>query len=141
MSTVLPAINATLNGIATCLLVAGYIAIKRGRRETHRRFMLIAFVTSALFLSCYLVKHALYEARPYGGPESLKTLYYLILATHVPLAALMVVPILILLRLGLKGRIDRHRRLARWVFPVWMYVSITGVAIYLMLYHLSPVRA
>lgn len=128
--------NAILNGTAFCLLLAGYRAIRRGNRTLHMRLMIAALVASVLFLASYLTKHALHGSRPYSGPENLKTLYLVILATHVPLAALMVPPILILLRWAIKGRFAAHKRLARWVFPVWLYVSVTGVAIYVMLYHL-----
>ena len=136
MNAVLPAINASLNGIAACLLVSGFVAIRRGHRELHRRLMQGALMTSALFLVCYVVYHALFEPRRYAGPEALKPAYLAMLASHVVLAALMVVPILMVWRRAAKGRFEAHRRLARWILPVWLYVSVTGVLIYLVLYQL-----
>ncbi|MEZ6194297.1 MAG: DUF420 domain-containing protein [Planctomycetota bacterium] len=134
----LPAVNATLNATAFVLLVLGWRAVRRGDRDVHKRYMLSALGTSAVFLACYLVYHysaGHTEFQHQGWP---RRIYFLILATHVPLAALMVVPIGFLVWMGLTDRIDRHRRLARIVLPVWLYVSITGVVIYVMLYHLYP---
>ena len=131
----LPTVNASLNGLATILLIVGVVLIKQGRREAHRRVMLSAFATSCLFLACYLVYHAFVLSKKFPGEGPIRYVYYSILLTHVVLAA--VVPFLALrtIYLGLKERWEQHRRLARITFPIWLYVSITGVVIYAMLYH------
>ncbi|MCA9319812.1 MAG: DUF420 domain-containing protein [Planctomycetes bacterium] len=134
----LPVVNAGLNATATVLLILGWRAIRRGRIEVHKRFMLAAVAASAAFLACYLTYHYAAGHTVFTHPGWPKALYLTILATHVPLATLMVIPILILLRHALKGRIDQHRRLARWTLPVWLYVSVTGVLIYFMLYQWFP---
>ena len=136
----LPTVNATLNALAMGLLLRGRALARAGRREAHRRVMLAAFGASTLFLVLYAVHKASrgFEDTPYGGEGLLRALYLAILATHVVLA--MAVPVLavVLIALGLRGRIDRHRRLARVAWPIWMYVSVTGVVIYVMLYHANP---
>jgi len=138
----LPAVNAALNAVAATLLVAGYVAIKLGRAEKlHRNLMLTAFGVSVLFLGCYLTYHALttvVNKFPLTAPTAVRYTYYLILFTHIILAA--TVPFLasFTIWLGLKGRRERHRRWARWTFPIWLYVSITGVIIYFLLYQLYP---
>ena len=139
--TTLPAINATLNGLATGLLVAGFVQIKKGNRETHRKLMLTAFATSVLFLACYLVYH--FALKSYTGSSSKKfpgvglarTIYLGILLTHVVLAA--IVPILASMTIyrGIRQQWDSHRRIAKVTFPIWLYVSVTGVIIYFMVYH------
>jgi uncharacterized membrane protein YozB (DUF420 family) len=128
--------NAVLNSIATVLLVAGWVFIRQGNWRAHRAAMLAAFATSAVFLVSYLLYHALEGSRKYAGPESLRMVYYTILLTHVVLAA--VVPFLALRMFFLiwKGRLEAHRRLGRITMPIWLYVSVTGVVIYAMLYHL-----
>jgi len=140
----LPAVNASLNGLCVILLVVGLILIKRKRRIAHRRVMISAFGVSALFLISY-VTHWYWRKHVMGGTYTrfhgqglLKTAYYAMLITHVLLA--MTVPVLAiwLIRLGLKGRYDRHKRIARVAYPIWMYVSVTGVIIYIVLYHLNP---
>lgn len=133
-----PAINATLNGVATLFLLAGWIAIKRGRNVTlHRAMMGSALIASALFLSCYVYYHYQTGARtPFPGEGFPKLLYYAILITHVPLAMLMVPFILAAVWFALKGQFDRHVRIVKYLWPVWMYVSVTGVIIYFMLYRL-----
>jgi uncharacterized membrane protein YozB (DUF420 family) len=132
----LPMVNATLNGIATILLVTGYICIKRRRITAHRRVMIAAFSTSVLFLVCYLIYHAQAGSRPFPGHGPIRTLYFAILISHVVLAA--VIPPLagVTLLRALRGRFDRHVRLARWTFPLWLYVSVTGIVVYVMLYQL-----
>jgi uncharacterized membrane protein YozB (DUF420 family) len=132
----LPMVNATLNGIATILLVTGYICIKRRRITAHRRVMIAAFSTSVLFLVCYLIYHAHAGSRPFPGHGPIRTLYFAILISHVVLAA--VIPPLagVTLLRALRGRFDRHVRLARWTFPLWLYVSVTGIVVYVMLYQL-----
>ncbi len=128
--------NAVLNSIAAVLLVAGWVFICRGQWRAHRAAMVAAFATSAVFLVCYLVYHWLEGSRKYAGPESLRLAYYAILITHVVLAAAVPVLALRMFFLAWKGRWEAHRRLGRITLPVWLYVSVTGVVIYLMLYQL-----
>jgi uncharacterized membrane protein YozB (DUF420 family) len=132
----LPLLNATLNGIATVLLVTGYVCIRSGRIHAHRAAMIAAFVTSVLFLTSYLVYHAQAGSRPFTGQGPIRTVYFAILISHVVLAA--VIPPLAALTLwrGLRGRYDRHVRIARWTLPLWLYVSVTGIVVYWMLYRL-----
>ena len=132
----LPALNATLNGIAACFLVAGYILIRRGRRDLHKRMMLAALTTSALFLVSYVIYHANAGSRPFPGQGVVRVIYFAILITHVVLAALILPLALVTTARGLRGQFDRHVRIARWTFPIWLYVSVTGVVIYVMLYQL-----
>jgi len=137
MISVLPTVNATLNAIAAVLLVWAYALIRRKRVQQHRRVMLTAFGTSCLFLICYLVYHAQVGSVPFGHQgTALRTVYLSILATHTVLAAAVPFLAVITLRRGLAGRYDRHRKIARWTLPIWLYVSVTGVVVYLMLYHL-----
>ena len=133
-----PAINATLNGIATIFLFLGWLAIKRNHNVTlHRAMMGSALVASALFLSCYLYYHYQTGARtPFFGDGIAKYVYYAILITHVPLAALLVPFILAAVWFALKGQFARHVSIVKYLWPVWMYVSITGVVIYVMLYRM-----
>lgn len=132
----LPAVNASLNAIATVLLIAGYVCIRRRRITAHRRVMIAAFTTSVLFLVSYVVYHANAGSRPFPGTGPIRTVYFVILVSHIVLAA--IVPLLAALTLwrGLTARYDRHVRLARWTLPIWLYVSITGIVVYLMLYQL-----
>jgi putative membrane protein len=132
----LPAVNATLNAVAAVLLVCGYVMIKRGRWETHRRFMLSAFATSALFLISYVVYHANVGSKPFGGQGAIRFVYFAILLTHVVLAAVILPLALITLTHGLRSRFERHVPIARWTLPIWLYVSVTGVIVYLMLYQM-----
>ena len=132
----LPALNATLNGIAAILLVAGYVCIRRGAWRAHRACMLGALTTSALFLVSYVIYHYHAGSRPFPGEGAIRYVYFAILITHVVLAAAILPLALITAARGLAGRYDRHVRIARWTFPLWLYVSITGVVIYLMLYQM-----
>ena len=134
----LPTLNALLNGTAALLLLAGWWNIRHGRIDVHRRFMIAAFVTSALFLASYLVYHAQAGSRAFSGTGLTRTVYLTILLTHIVLAAAILPMALLTLARGLRRDDERHRRLARWTLPVWMYVSVTGVVIYLMLYHWYP---
>jgi protein SCO1/2/putative membrane protein len=136
MTPILPSVNAVLNATAAVLLVWGYTLIRRRRIRQHRRVMQTAFVVSCLFLVCYLVYH--YQVGSVRFPKTgvLKTLYLSILGTHTILAAAVPVLAIITLRRGLSARYDKHRRIARWTLPIWLYVSVTGVVVYLMLYHL-----
>lgn len=133
----LPAVNATLNAIAATLLVAGYVLVRRRRLEAHRRVMLAAFGASALFLVSYLVYHANAGSRPFPGHGPVRALYLVILATHVVLAAAILPLALITLTHGLRARFERHVPIARWTLPIWLYVSVTGVIVYLMLYQMD----
>jgi putative membrane protein len=132
----LPSVNATLNALAAVLLVWGYTLIRRKRIETHRKVMTAAFVTSCLFLVCYLVYHAQVGSVRFQKPGAIRTVYLSILTTHTALAAAVPVLAIITLRRGLAARFDPHRRIARWTLPIWLYVSVTGVVVYVMLYHL-----
>jgi putative membrane protein len=136
MISILPTVNAILNATSAVLLVWGYLLIRRKRIDTHKKVMQTAFVTSCLFLVCYLVYHAQVGSVRFQGTGNIRTLYLSILATHTVLAATVPVLAIITLRRGLAGKYDRHRRIARWTLPVWLYVSVTGVVVYLMLYHL-----
>ena len=132
----LPAVNAGLNAVSALLLVTGWRAIRRRRVHVHRACMLAAFATSILFLTSYLVYHAQAGTTRFTGQGWVRPLYFTILATHTVLAALVPILALATLALALRGHFDRHARLARWTLPTWLYVSVTGVVIYVMLYHL-----
>jgi uncharacterized membrane protein YozB (DUF420 family) len=134
--TDLPALNATLNAIAATLLVIGYVLIRRGRMEAHRRVMVAACATSALFLASYLIYHANIGSRPFQGQGPIRIVYFTILVTHVVLAAAILPLALITLSYALRARFERHVPIARWTLPLWLYVSVTGVIVYLMLYRL-----
>jgi protein SCO1/2/putative membrane protein len=136
MTPVLPSINAALNATAAVLLAWGYRLIRRKRVQTHRKVMTAAFVVSCVFLVCYLIYH--YQVGSVRFPKTgvIRTVYLSILATHTVLAAAVPVLAIITLRRGLAARYDKHRRIARWTLPIWMYVSVTGVVVYVMLYHL-----
>ncbi len=136
MISILPSINAFLNATAAVLLVWGYLLIRRKRVATHRKVMLTAFVTSCLFLVCYIVYHVQVGSVPFQGTGAIRTVYFSILITHTILAATVPVLAIITLRRGLAARYDRHRQIARWTLPIWLYVSVTGVVVYVMLYHL-----
>jgi uncharacterized membrane protein YozB (DUF420 family) len=130
----LPAVNATLNGTAAVLLVIGYALIRSGRRKAHHNVMLAAFTVSVLFLISYLIYHSQVGSVRYPHSGTLRTVYLTILFTHTVLAATVPVLAIITLRRALKGRFDCHKAIARWTLPVWLYVSVTGVVVYLMLY-------
>ncbi len=133
-----PTINAVLNGMAAVLLVTGRALISRRRIETHKRVMVAAFATSALFLVNYLTYHAMiHGSKHFTGQGWIRPVYFTILLTHTVLAAVIVPLVLLSLRRGLKRQDVRHRAVARWTFPLWLYVSVTGVMIYLMLYRMS----
>jgi uncharacterized membrane protein YozB (DUF420 family) len=134
--TDLPALNATLNGVAGGFLAAGYYFMRQRRIAAHRACMVSAFIASTLFLISYLVYHANVGSRPFAGQGPIRTIYFTILITHVLLAAAIVPMALVTLGRGLKLDVVRHRRIAKWTWPLWMYVSVTGVVIYLMLYRI-----
>jgi protein SCO1/2/putative membrane protein len=130
----LPAVNATLNGTAAVLLITGYTLIRKGLVYAHKRVMLTAFGVSIAFLICYLVYHAQVGSVHYPKTGAIRIVYYTILITHTILAACVPVLAIITLRRALRGDFVRHRRIARWTLPIWLYVSVTGVVVYLMLY-------
>jgi putative membrane protein len=132
----LPAVNATLNATAAVLLVWGYILIRRRSIAAHRRVMLAAFATSAVFLCCYLIYHYNVGSVRFPRTGTIRTVYLSILATHTALAAAVPPLAIITLSRGLRERFDRHRKIARWALPVWLYVSVTGVVVYWMLYRM-----
>jgi uncharacterized membrane protein YozB (DUF420 family) len=132
----LPAVNAALNLTAAVLLACGWVMIRRGRRAIHRAFMLGAFLSSTLFLVSYTVYHAHAGSRPFRGHGAIRAVYFTILTSHVVLAAVILPLAIVTLWRALGARYDRHRRIARWTLPLWLYVSVTGVLIYAMLYGL-----
>jgi putative membrane protein len=132
----LPALNATLNGLSAIFLATGYVLIRRGQRELHKRCMLAALVTSSLFLVSYVIYHANTGSRPFPGTGAARVIYFAILITHVVLAAVIVPLALVTAARGLRARYARHVAIARWTLPLWLYVSVTGVVIYLMLYQM-----
>jgi putative membrane protein len=134
----LPAVNACLNGASTVLLTIGYILIKRGNQSAHRNCMIGAVITSAIFLTCYLIYHSFAGRTTFRDPAWFRPIYIPILLTHTILAIAIVPMVLSTLVLALRKRWESHKRLARWTWPVWMYVSVTGVVIYLLLYQVFP---
>ena len=132
----LPALNAALNATCAVLLVIGWTLIKRGRIRQHRAVMIAAVSTSALFLISYLIYHAQVGSVRFTGTGAIRTVYFTVLLTHTVLAAVIVPMVLITLSRGLSGKYDPHRRIARWTMPIWLYVSVTGVIVYLMLYQM-----
>jgi uncharacterized membrane protein YozB (DUF420 family) len=130
----LPAVNASLNALSGILLLLGFTLIHRRRIELHRKVMIAAFATSSLFLICYVVYHAQVGSVPFPRQGFVRPLYFTILITHVILAATVPPLAIITLTRGLKGRYPQHRRIARWTFPIWLYVSVTGVLVYVLLY-------
>ena len=130
----LPAINATLNAISTVLLIAGYAFIRSRNVGMHRRCMLAACVTSTLFLTCYLTYHYQVGSVRFTRQGFVRPLYFTILMTHVTLAALVPPLAIVTLSRGLRERFEQHRSIARWTLPIWLYVSVTGVLVYVLLY-------
>ncbi len=125
-----------LNTIATILLVTGWIFARRGERQKHRACMIGALIMSALFLTSYVIYHWQVGSVPFTGTGWIRTVYFAVLIPHVILAAAIVPPILITASRGLTAKYDKHRRIARWTLPLWLYVSVTGVIVYLMLYQM-----
>ncbi len=132
----LPTVNAVLNATSAILLVIGYTLIRRRKVDAHRKVMLTAFGTSVAFLICYLIYHAQVGSVHFPHTGKLRAVYLTILTTHTILAAAVPVLAIITLNRALKARFDKHRKIARWTFPIWLYVSVTGVVVYAMLYHL-----
>jgi putative membrane protein len=134
----LPAVNASLNATSAVLLTAGYVAIRRRNVAVHRACMIAAFATSIVFLGCYVVYHLHAGTTRFPGTGLARTIYFTILGTHTPLAATVPFLAIVTLSRALAARFDSHRRIARWTWPIWMYVSVTGVLVYVMLYQLYP---
>ncbi|MGH9241631.1 MAG: DUF420 domain-containing protein [Vicinamibacterales bacterium] len=132
----LPTLNASLNALASVFLVAGYVMIRGRRIDAHRRCMLSALGTSALFLISYVIYHANAGSVPFRGTGAVRVVYFAVLIPHIILAATILPLALVTTARGLRGDYTRHVRIARWTLPVWLYVSVTGVIVYLMLYHL-----
>ncbi len=130
----LPALNATLNATSAILLTIAWFLIKARRIEAHRRCMIAAFTSSSLFLASYLIYHAQVGSKPYPGTGVMRTVYFSILIPHVVLAAAVVPMAIVTLRRGLRRDDARHKRLARITLPLWLFVSVTGVVVYVMLY-------
>jgi uncharacterized membrane protein YozB (DUF420 family) len=144
--TDLPAVNACLNGLSAVFLTTGYVFIRRGNKIAHRNCMVSAFVTSTIFLICYLTYHIgmrmLYGKAhtEFRNPEWFRPIYLVILFTHLALAVAIVPMVLVTLNRAIKERFALHKQIARWTWPLWMYVSVTGVVIYLLLYQIFPQR-
>jgi len=134
--TDLPALNACLNSVSAVLLAAGYYFIRQQQTDRHRVCMISAFVVSCLFLVSYLYYHYQVGSVPFTKQGWIRSVYFTILITHIVLAATIVPMVLITLKRALRGRFGAHRRIARWTWPIWMYVSVSGVCIYVMLYRL-----
>ena len=134
--SILPHVNAALNALSFLLLLAAFYKIKRGDVRAHRRLMLSALAVSGLFLVCYVAYHAQYGSVRFTGRGAVRAVYFLILITHIILAAAIVPLVVVTVVRALRGDFARHRRVARWTYPLWLYVSVTGVVVYLMLYHL-----
>jgi putative membrane protein len=134
--TDLPAINATLNATSAVLLVAGYLAIRQSRKSLHRACMLGALIVSVTFLASYLFYHYQAGTTRFTGQGWLRPVYFTILGSHTILATVIVPLVIATLYFALRGSFARHRRIARWTLPVWLYVSVTGILVFLMLYRL-----
>src|SRR2546423_164216 len=134
----LGAVNAALNGTSFLLLLGGYLSIRAGRRDRHRRFMIAAFTTSSLFLATYVTRWLVTGTLYFRGHGAQRVAYLSILMTHIPLAISVVPLSMRALYLALNGRFEEHKRVTRWLYPIWTYVSVTGVMVYFMLYHLAP---
>jgi uncharacterized membrane protein YozB (DUF420 family) len=133
----LPALNASLNALASVFLVTGYVLIRRGHQTAHKRCMLTALVTSGLFLTSYVIYHANAGSVPFSGRGVVRVVYFAVLIPHVILAATILPLALVTTARALRADYPRHVRIARWTLPLWLYVSVTGVIVYLMLYHLD----
>ncbi len=139
-ASILPPINATLNGIATVLLTLGFIFIKAGNKTAHKTCMISAFATSVVFLVCYVAHKVLVRGvhTPFGGEGAIRTIYYVMLISHIILAITIVPMVLMTMSRAFKENFTAHKAIARWTWPVWMYVSVTGVLVYFFLYVWFP---
>jgi len=135
----LPVVNASLNALSAILLTTGYVFIRRGNKNAHRNCMISAFVTSTIFLICYLTYHfTVKTVTHFREPAWFRPIYLLILFSHLVLAMAIIPLVLVTLHRAVKGRFELHKKIARWTWPIWMYVSVTGVVIYLLLYQIFP---
>jgi putative membrane protein len=134
--TDLPALNASLNATSFMLLTAGWFLIKSGRRQAHKWCMVAALTVSAAFLTSYVIYHLNVGSVPFKGTGLIRTVYFAVLIPHVILAAAIVPMILVTVSRALSNRFDQHKKIARWTLPLWLYVSVTGVVVYLMLYQM-----
>ena len=133
--TILPAVNAVLNSTAAVLIVTGLVLIKRGRREAHQRVMSTAVAVSTLFLASYLTHKFTVGPKPFGHEgEAIRSIYFVILVSHTILAVVTVPLVIVTVIRGVKSRFEAHKKIARWTAPIWLYVSVTGVVVYFMLY-------
>ena len=138
LASILPSLNAALNALSAALVVSGYLCIRRGKATAHKRCMLSALVVSSLFLLGYLVLRAVAGMTRFTGEGWIRPVYFAILSSHTVLAAVIVPLVFLALVRAIRGDFDRHVRIARWALPLWLYVSVTGVLIYWVLYHLYP---
>ena len=134
--SLLPHLNALLNATSAVFLSTGYLFIRSGRDTAHKRCMIAALICSAAFLTSYVIYHANVGSRPFEGKGTIRVIYFAILITHVVLAVVIVPLVIMTATRGLRSQFDRHVRIARWTLPLWLYVSVTGVIVYLMLYQL-----
>ena len=134
----LPVDHATLNAIATCFIVSGIILIKKGNKRAHALCMITALIISAAFLTCYLIYHYSYPTTKFTHEGWPKIIYFIILFTHIPLAMLSLPMIILTVIPAIRRKFEKHKRFAKWTYPVWLYVSVTGVLVYLMLYVWFP---
>ena len=134
--TDLPALNATLNATSFVILITGWLMIRRGHRQAHKRCMMAALAVSAMFLTSYVIYHLNVGSVPFTGTGWIRTVYFAVLIPHVILAAAIVPMILVTVSRALSNRFDKHKQIAKWTLPLWLYVSITGVIVYLMLYQM-----
>lgn len=138
-ASILPHVNVILNAATLVLLVVGFILVRNGSKVGHRAVMLSAMGVSAIFLTSYLIYHATSPIFLFRGEGAMKLFYYAIMVSHVILAAIVTPMVVLAASHSLRGRIEAHRRIARWTWPVWIYVSATGIVVYVLLYHLNPV--
>ena len=138
MTIDLPLINACLNGLSTILLISGFIAIKKKKEDTHKKLMISAFITSGVFLACYLYYHFTAGHFKFTGEGTIRTIYFLILVPHILLAMIMLPMIIMTFLRAFKGQWEKHRKIAKITFPIWLYVSFTGVVLYLYIYVWFP---
>jgi putative membrane protein len=138
LASILPGVNAALNALSAALVMSGYLCIRRGKVAAHKRCMLSALVVSSLFLVGYLTLRAVAGMTRFTGEGWVRPVYFTILSSHTVLAAVIVPLVLVTVIRALRGDFERHARIARWTLPLWLYVSLTGVLIYWLLYHLYP---
>lgn len=140
LTEILPSVNASLNALSGVFLLTGYLLIRRKRIDAHRRFMLAACATSVIFLACYVLNHVLRQGvvTRFTGQGPIRKLYFIILLSHTVLAVVILPLVIASVVNGLKMRVPQHRRVAKITFPLWMYVSVTGVLVYFFLYHWFP---